>query len=97
MDDIRGLFLGEPRQPPALPAIGDQLLPGAILQPFPQRFLGEFIDGLPLSRSFRLQLRQQFVRYMDAVLGCHTASPLSVSYRLSVGDLVTWQSAPLIN
>src|SRR5947209_6542017 len=38
-------------------------------------FLGQFIDRLALSRGFRLKLGQQFVGDVDAVLGCHSASP----------------------
>src|SRR5438094_8587 len=74
-DYARYVFLAVPGRTAPFTARVEQVLPCAVFKTLANCFLGQFIDRLALSRGFRLKLGQQFVGDVDAVLGCHSASP----------------------
>ena len=71
-DDPRNVILGVAGCAAPFLTVGEEFLPGLFLKPLTQRCLGQFIDGLALSRRLELQFRQQFVRYVnvDRSHGC---------------------------
>ena len=71
LDHIRHTGLGIAGLAAAIEAVGQQVLLGPLLKTSPQGFLGQFIDRLALGLRFCLQLGQQFLGYMNVVLGFH--------------------------
>src|ERR1039457_794501 len=77
MDNIRGLFFGEPGQSSALLPVSEQAVPRWLLEAGTQGFLGQFLDCLAAG----CKSREQVFRHTQGDR-CHAVLTLSITQQV---------------